>query len=75
MFKGFQFNQLIGDWAVINVSDMMGMFGSTFFNHNISNWCVWRIKSEPEYFSLGSPSLNKTSPYGERVRIKSVNKS
>jgi len=44
------------------VTNMDFMFRNSFFNQNISNWCVWRIKNEPQLFSSGSPLTQQNKP-------------
>ena len=36
--------------------------GASVFNHNLSNWCVEKISSEPFKFSFDSPLTNANKP-------------
>jgi hypothetical protein len=54
-YRNKLFNQPIGIWDVSKVVEMNGMFQSSLFNQDISNWCVKNILTEPSFFSIDSP--------------------
>jgi hypothetical protein len=62
MFSESRFDQPIGSWDVINVTDMSLMFNNSQFNQPINNWCVPKITSEPPLFSNNSPLTPENKP-------------
>jgi surface protein len=57
------FNQNIGSWNVISVTNMNRMFqDASSFNQDISGWCVTNISSEPSNFSTNSPLSESNKP-------------
>ena len=60
---GSSFNQDIGSWNVSSVISMSSMFEyAESFNQDLSNWCVYKIKFEPEHFSVSSRLTKKNQP-------------
>ncbi len=56
-------NQDIGFWNTAAVTNMCAMFsGATFFNQNLTGWCVTNISTEPIYFATGSSLRNDNRP-------------
>ena len=52
MFSLSSFNQNISSWDVSSVFDMRNMFyGNSFFNQDLSGWCVDYFSTEPDGFS------------------------
>ena len=64
MFNGAEsFNQKIGDWNTLKVTNMDNMFRkATSFNQDLSGWCISKIGSEPSFFSVNSPLENANKP-------------
>lgn len=54
-----KFNQPIGTWNVRNVLNMDYMFLNSLFSQDLSKWCVSRIPSVPNSFSLSSEKQPK----------------
>jgi surface protein len=56
-YQATNFNQDIGNWNVISVTNMFAMFAnSANFNQDLSNWCVTNIPSKPTAFDSGATS-------------------
>ena len=57
MFANTPFNQPIGGWNVSGVTNMFGMFGgNSYFNQDLSGWCVTLIPSAPPFFDAYATS-------------------
>ena len=53
----------ISDWDVSNVTNMKGIFyGSSFFNQDLTKWCVKNIITEPENFCKYSSIIEANKP-------------
>ncbi|MCS4436610.1 BspA family leucine-rich repeat surface protein [Aquiflexum gelatinilyticum] len=56
------FNQPIGNWDVSNVSNLARMFFGSNFNQDLTKWCVQKIATEPDNFSITGSLSESNKP-------------